>query len=355
MYATCLQCARTLGRNELVECFPVGRRLAYDLAGGRLWVVCVGCGAWNLAPFEERWAGMEEAERRYRATRTRVATGEIGLARLRDGKGAVDLVRIGRPLRPEFAAWRYGERFVRRHRLAKISIGAAFVGGFANLVLSPLVGGLAGAVVMVAGYGTQWAIDRPHRNVRVLLPGSAEPVKLSADHLQRIKLVPRGERFSLRLSHPSRERPGTHESTVELDGDDALRAGRVVLPALNVAGGNRRNVDEAVRLLEDALQDGRDRLTSRLTQHGPLRFMRGNHIVTECDEVRWLSYVPLEQRLALEMALNEDVERRALEGELALLEAAWRDAEAVARIADSLAVPEAVERRVTELGRRERS
>jgi hypothetical protein len=40
--------------------------------------------------------------------------------------------------------------------------------------------------------------------------------------------------------------------------------------------------------------------------------------------------------LALEMALHEESERRALEGELALLEAAWRDAEQLANIADAL-------------------
>jgi hypothetical protein len=40
--------------------------------------------------------------------------------------------------------------------------------------------------------------------------------------------------------------------------------------------------------------------------------------------------------LALEMALHEESERRALEGELALLEAAWRDAERIAHIADTI-------------------
>ena len=42
------------------------------------------------------------------------------------------------------------------------------------------------------------------------------------------------------------------------------------------------------------------------------------------------------ERLALEMALHEESERRALEGELALLEAAWRDAESIAAVADKL-------------------
>jgi hypothetical protein len=40
--------------------------------------------------------------------------------------------------------------------------------------------------------------------------------------------------------------------------------------------------------------------------------------------------------LAFEMALHEEQERRALEGELSLLESAWREAEEIAAIADSL-------------------
>jgi hypothetical protein len=37
------------------------------------------------------------------------------------------------------------------------------------------------------------------------------------------------------------------------------------------------------------------------------------------------------------MALHEESERRALEGELTLLESAWREAEEIAGIADRLA------------------
>lgn len=36
------------------------------------------------------------------------------------------------------------------------------------------------------------------------------------------------------------------------------------------------------------------------------------------------------------MALHEEAERHALEGELAALEAAWREGEEIARIADTL-------------------
>ena len=51
-------------------------------------------------------------------------------------------------------------------------------------------------------------------------------------------------------------------------------------------------------------------------------------------------------KLLLEMAAHEETERQALEGELALLEAAWRAAEAVAAIADRLLVPASVEERL---------
>jgi hypothetical protein len=49
--------------------------------------------------------------------------------------------------------------------------------------------------------------------------------------------------------------------------------------------------------------------------------------------------LPTEVRLALEMAAHEDSERRALEGELHVLEEAWREAEEIAGIADDLLVP----------------
>ena len=80
MYATCLFCNNALGRNEAVESFPVGQRLAFDQAKGRLWVVCARCERWNLTPLEERWEAIEQAERLYRDARRRVATDNVGLA-----------------------------------------------------------------------------------------------------------------------------------------------------------------------------------------------------------------------------------------------------------------------------------
>ena len=102
MFTSCIHCTQDLGRNEAFETFPIGTRLAYDAAQGRLWVICTACGRWNLTPLDERWETIEAAERRFRASRLRVSTDNIGLARLREG---VDLIRIGAPQRPEMAAW----------------------------------------------------------------------------------------------------------------------------------------------------------------------------------------------------------------------------------------------------------
>ncbi len=53
--------------------------------------------------------------------------------------------------------------------------------------------------------------------------------------------------------------------------------------------------------------------------------------------------LPPEDRLAMEMASNEDVERRALDGELTELREAWKEAEEIAAIADNLLVGDALD------------
>src|SRR5205823_719998 len=57
---------------------------------------------------------------------------------------------------------------------------------------------------------------------------------------------------------------------------------------------------------------------------------------TNSQEQTPLYRLPAVDRLALEMAANEEIERRALHGELAALHEAWRQAEEIAAIADDL-------------------
>jgi hypothetical protein len=53
--------------------------------------------------------------------------------------------------------------------------------------------------------------------------------------------------------------------------------------------------------------------------------------------------LPAANRLALEMAANEDAERRALEGELDELREQWKEAEEIAAIADEMFVGDTLE------------
>ena len=57
----------------------------------------------------------------------------------------------------------------------------------------------------------------------------------------------------------------------------------------------------------------------------------------------YINKMPKPHKLALEMALHEEQERRALEGELWLLEKAWEEAEEIADISDKLFLPEGAE------------
>ena len=83
MYSTCIFCHAGLGANNSIEPFPIGRRLAFDPAQGRLWVVCSKCERWNLSPIEERFEAIEDCDRLYRGTYVRMSTGNIGIARMR--------------------------------------------------------------------------------------------------------------------------------------------------------------------------------------------------------------------------------------------------------------------------------
>ena len=330
MYATCLFCNASLGTNEAVESFPVGRRLAFDAANGRLWVVCRKCERWNLSPLEERWEAIEECERRFRDTRLRVSTDNIGLARLSEG---LELVRVGPALRPEFAAWRYGDQFGRRRRrkLVRVGLGVSVIGG-------AIAGGVALGVSAGIGFGSGgWWIWRGiYAGYRRIAYGSPEAIvarvpydegkkviALRRHQLSDVRLGTHGEE-GLMISLPMTGRAGA----IHLHTDEAQRAAGYVLPAINWAGAERREVQEAVELIEQS-------------RRSPSDFV--HDVARRSGAGRRLQDLPNAARLALDMASHEETERRAMEGELALLEAAWKQAEEIAKIADNLLVPPTVD------------
>jgi hypothetical protein len=322
MYSTCMFCNRSLGENEVLETFPIGRRLAFDAGRGRLWVVCTRCARWNLSPIEERWEAVEACERLYRETRTRVSTDNIGLARLREG---LELVRIGRPVSDEFAAWRYGDQFGRRRRraIAYGVAGTAVLGAF-------LVGG---AAVGVAGSGlmSQWGniiniVVNGRTRVRIR-SDEGKVLKLKGWDLQRTRLLTPAQAgdWQLEVGRKGKERV--------FSGERALGYAGKVMPGINEAGGSPRVVQEAVERIEAA--------------GGPEPFLLTGLPESDMSRGRMrhkpagmVNKHPRSTKLALEMALHEEQERRAMEGELWLLEIAWKEAEEIAAISDSLLLPE---------------
>ena len=327
MYKTCIFCKKPLGANEVVEAFPVGRRLAFDAAKGRLWVICRKCRRWNLTPMEERWEAIEECERLFRGTRARVSTENIGIARHREG---LELVRIGSPRRPEFAAWRYGDQMGERRRRSIVTTAIGLGGGAlmapAILTSPPLV---VVPIVWVTCIPVQaWLYLRPVVRVPVGREyGRADPVrpedtvKFRVLDLLSTALVPHADEpgFAVQI------RKGGQKT--RFVGEDARRVAAAIVPQLNGAGGRRRAVQDAVGRIESSGHSGR------------FLFDVAREIPRRSGRVGYLRTMPKPTRLALEMALHEEQERRALEGELWVLEQAWKEAEEIAAIADSLLLP----------------
>jgi hypothetical protein len=349
VYSTCLFCHASLGKNESIEHFPVGRRLAFDAAKGRLWVVCVACERWNLSPLEERWDAIEECEREFRGTKLRVSTDHVGLARLREG---TTLIRIGAPQRPELAAWRYGDQFHRRRRgylaltAAGIGVGGLFMGGTVALGVASTSVLLGGSTVLLnlIGAGTAAGPARiaqlfsaSRRDLGVEAAGKRHTVRRWQVQDTRLRQVA-GSDFEIELpfAKPWWTTPGWSNPLI-FRGDEALRVARYVLPKINVQGAGKRVVRDAVDLLETA-----PRVHDMFRQFAATRQVGDAH--SWSDRARQIraervAGLPAASRLALEMALHEDDERRALEGELAVLEARWKEAEEIAAISDSMFVP----------------
>jgi hypothetical protein len=335
VYSTCLFCNKPLGANEALEAFPVGRRLAFDAAKGRLWVVCKQCERWNLSPLEERWEAIEEAERLYSDTRRRVSTDNIGLAALRDG---TELVRIGEPLRPEFAAWRYGDQFGRRRRRQMLIAGSG-VAAFGAIVVG-------GAVVGVGVGGFGWMMAKavrtivdgsPEKVVATIQTESAGLVKVRRRHLGETVITPGIDGpFGIDLRFKN--------GKAHFEGREAERIASIVVPQVNRYGGGKDAIANAVGLIEASR--GAEGFLERVAQRAPLmaarpttnRRWQGRGAFSNANMSRGLFALPSSERLALEMALHEEAERKVLEGELSELERAWKEAEEIAAISDDMFV-----------------
>lgn len=353
MYSSCLFCNGTLGRNDAIEAFPIGRRLAFDSARGRLWVICTWCDRWNLVPLDERWEAVEACERLFRSTRLRFSTANIGLAQIPPD---LALVRIGPALKPEMAAWRYGQ-YLRRW----LPVVGSDLGGRVTTLVDRGVGLVASKLGIRREYDVAMWLRLNHRPQRIvaLAESAGRRVVIRVRHLatSELKRPDPGESWRLTVTHD--------EGVADLSGDQGLGIAGKLLARLNGRGAPDRAVEYAVSKLDDAanpsgyfarvaliamrcwwgkrpdavepVTDEHPALTEaeRLALHLTKRSFWGRGGLGS-EPTTPLPRLPLVDRLALEMAANEDTERRALEGELAVLERAWRDAETLAAISDNL-------------------
>ncbi len=285
----------------------------------------------------------------FRATKLRMSTEHIGLARMREG---LELVRVGEPQRPEMAAWRYGDQFGRRRRRYYMVAGASAVAVGALVSGGIGLGLFAGGGATFFNLGGQLLNGLRLRRVVARVETPEGKVDVARGQLHRARL----ERFEseLRLTFSTHTRyegrgwrwwefqPDFKKSgrTISLGASAALPALGAMLPAVNAGGGSASQVHGAVKLIEET---GHPAALLNIAAYSEIS--RGWTL----KKIGLLSSIPVETRLALEMMTHEDAERRALEGELAVLEERWREAEEIAGISDNMFLPASVTEFMTKL------
>ena len=365
MFSACLFCHTDLGANDAVEECPVGRRLAFDGKKGRLWVVCTHCGRWNLTPLEERWEPIERCEQLFRDTWQRYTVENIGVART---KSRLELVRIGEALLPEVAAWRYGARLQRWARASAPTKGLLRRSG--RFIARRVAAALArGATIAGLSDEAVLRVSTMRRGNAILAHGTDEhgrKIVIRYNHLSQAELIrpERDKPWRVRVAHDAGQSMLAEQSGLHTAGK--------LFAVLNFAAASAAEVQWAISKLGDASDpsgfftriaalamrtewglhpdapdDGpaepaaatvAERLALRLANRS--FWGQGG---TGSEPATALYRLPSVNRLALEMAANEDVERRALAGELDELREAWREAEEIAAIADDLFADDTLE------------
>jgi hypothetical protein len=309
MYRTCAFCNGTLDGDGGPSGLGVGRRLAFDEAKGRLWVICPRCARWNLAPLDDRLERIESLARAAAEGRIAAATEHVALIRWQ----RYDLVRVGKPRRLEFATWRYGERLrARRREQLKFMVPVTVAAVGLAVAVNVQTGGSLGVFVwnfprLVRGVYTEMV---GRRRVALVEPPVCERcgrvMLLRAKHVRYARVVPEQQAdVALILSCPACHAEGTM-----LSGRDAHVALRQGLTYLALTQWGRQRAEDAARLVEGV--GGPDALIRDVARR----------------ELTVRSLGP-ERRLALEMAVDERAEVDALARQ-------WQDAEELAEIADGM-------------------
>jgi hypothetical protein len=233
-----------------------------------------------------------------------------------------------------------------------VTVGAAIAGA----ALAVPLGVAAGAALGVSGWnlyhiarvGTSFV---GQNQIVARFAGADGRLTIVRRHHVPMAMLLRGDRdypWGLRLEHDT-GRDTTKKwwqydaktAFTVVHGEDALRLAGLILPGMNYGGASKQQLKEAVALLErhrdpDAFFRAAARTADRPGQDAQ-------------SERGTLSQLGSEFLLALEMVSHEESERRAMDGELWLLEDAWKEAEEIAAISDDMFLPEDISNRLTDM------
>ncbi len=354
MHRSCLRCDRSLGANDELPNLAVGRRIAFDSNRGRVWVVCPHCQQWNLVPLDRRWEVLEDCERVAATAESRVDGHGIGIARTE--RGLTLLLATGVP-ESDIANSRYGHRLEGRLRLVKwtaaalvlltiaIGVRVAFEGG------APIAGVFAGGFVAFS-FWHLW--NHPPRPWVRVPSGTAAPRIIPGHRLNEI-------RFDGNLKTAPALVIPRWKSQVRLAGVDAARFLAALLPKVNGVECAGASIEVALKKVaaaergthQPAHQRKRSRRETAVEASQKSSARPWERLARQTAGRPLLELAP-DVRLALEMAVTEEMEQRTLAGDAVESGKQWADEEEIGAIADDLLVPDEVRARLGELTERKK-
>ena len=350
MFSRCIRCNKPFPKNSEIDDLPLGRRIAFDTEKGRLWVVCTHCEQWNLVPLEERWEAVEQCERLAASAEAMASTSKLGIAQTASG---LELLRVGGLSRNDIANSRYGRRLVERQRLlAWIALSSALLaivfGLRAGMAAGSAAIGVYIAVIALMSFVSIWK-DPQYLSTHVL-HAAGKRLWIFPWQVQDMYIDARDKHAGPQLVIPG---PRTRRFAE----GEAAHVLAQLLPKLNGAQCATASVRTALAKVARAEHETDAHLKSakrkqrhhRAHEHDQPRVLRPWERLIPAGEYLRLTEMLPEDRLALEMAVIEEIERQDLIADAEQAGEEWPEQEEIAGISDSLLVPPEVEHRLREL------
>ena len=354
MYTACLRCDRSLGANTEIPHLRVGRRIAFDTKRGRLWVICTHCDQWNLTPIEERWEALEECERLATQAEARGSGTHVALAQTESG---LELLRVGGMDKADIANWRYARRIGARNSghlwwlmplmTLAISAGLSMWRAFHRLEVSLWIAGVLAI--------TLFSLWRKPPSLWTRFDDGTGRTRLLWFWQRPLAYIERTSGDS----RPTLVLPRLR-GDLRLTGDAAVTALASLLPRINGADCVGVDLGAAIDTVTSA-EKGARKQPLKLGR-GARRRMREKHqtipmwreqrpweLVALRMPTAWFLNALPESRLALEMAVTEEVERRQLAERSEVLAEEWQEEEEIGAISDDLILPDGVRERLDEM------